>query len=197
MPKGIYPRKKGGNQTSFKKGHSVPQEWRDKFGSKLKGIKRTDEFKAKVKTFMSGPNNPNRGKKLSASHIENMKKNHWSTKMKMSEEWIKNSLRRRSKSSLEKKFEDIIKRNNLPYKFTGNGDFFVGKKNPDFVNVNGEKIAIEVFYTKHKDRFSGGCENWKKKRNDVFSSYGWRLLFFNESQVNDDYVKNILNERID
>lgn len=40
---------------------------------------------------------------------------------------------------------DIIAKHNLPYKYTGNGDFILGGKCPDFINTNGKKEVIEVF----------------------------------------------------
>ena len=48
---------------------------------------------------------------------------------------------------------DLINKYNLPYKYTGNGKFILGGKNPDFVNVNGEKICEEkeTFLSKTDD----------------------------------------------
>lgn len=45
----------------------------------------------------------------------------------------------------ERKLIRIIKKYKLPYKYTGDGSFIIGGLNPDFVNINGEKIAIDVF----------------------------------------------------
>lgn len=106
--------------------------------------------------------------------------------------YAKSVLHRRKMSSLEKKFHDIINRCNLPYKFVGNGEFTIGRKNPDFVNCNGEKIAIEVYYRKHKEQFRNGLENWKQKRASVFNEYGWRLIFFDETEVNEEGINNKL-----
>lgn len=44
----------------------------------------------------------------------------------------------------EKKVEDYIKSHNLPFKFTGNGTFSVGKLFPDFVATDGRKLLIDV-----------------------------------------------------
>ncbi len=104
-------------------------------------------------------------------------------------EEIKKMLKRNPKSSLEIKFEGIIQKYNLPYKFVGNGEFLIGKKCPDFVNTNGQKIAIEVYYRRHKELFRGGLQNWTQQRQKLFEEYGWDLLFFDEIQVNE---KNIL-----
>lgn len=113
---------------------------------------------------------------------------------KMPKELIRKFLKRRAKSSLEEKFEKIIKIYNLPYRFVGNGDFFIERKNPDFININGEKIAIEVYARMHKNLFRGGLEKWKKERSDIFKKYGWQLLFFDETQVNNKYVLKIIEK---
>jgi len=111
-------------------------------------------------------------------------------------ERIKKSLRRRPMSTLEIKFLEIVNKNKLPYKFVGNGKFFIERKNPDFINCNGEKIAIEVFYRDHKEKFTKyGFNYWKLNREKIFSNYGWRLLFFNEVQVNETFVLSILGDK--
>ena len=109
-------------------------------------------------------------------------------------EIIKKRLRRNPKSSLETKFEDIINQFNLPYKFVGDGKFFIERKNPDFININGEKIAIEVYYRKHKEKFAGGLENWKMNRQKIFNDYGWKIMFFDETQVKEDLILKTLTE---
>lgn len=149
----------------------------------------------------------NKGKKLSETHRENLSKSHLiamnkpeikekiSKAMlgrKQSKEIIRKRLRRNSPSSLELKMIKIIKKYNLPYKFVGNGKFFIENKNPDFINCNGEKIAIEVFYRDHKKKFRKTIEQWKQERQGIFAKYGWKLLFFNEIQVNEEEVRRRL-----
>lgn len=45
----------------------------------------------------------------------------------------------------ERLLTSLIKENKLPYKYTGNGEVVIGGRNPDFLNVNGEKKVIELF----------------------------------------------------
>lgn len=112
---------------------------------------------------------------------------------KLSREHIQKVLRRRTMSSLEQKFNDIVLKNNLPYKFVGNGEVMIGRKNPDFVNCNGQKIAIEVYCTRHKQNLRNlDIEAWKEERAKSFEEYGWDLLFFNEVEVNEKNIKNKL-----
>lgn len=82
----------------------------------------------------------------------------------------------------------IIEKLHQPYRFTGDGDVIIGGKCPDFVNCNGKKIALEVFYRGHKEEFRGGLERWKRNRSRVFARYGWKIIYFNEKQVNEKYV---------
>lgn len=110
----------------------------------------------------------------------------------LSPETLKRMLRRRMPSSLEERFQNIIDKRNLPYKYVGNGAFILGSYNPDFINTNSEKIAIEVFARYYKKRNKISIEEWKKKRTQVFQNYGWKLLFFNEIQVNEKNVLKVL-----
>lgn len=102
-------------------------------------------------------------------------------------------------TSLESAFSEFIKIHNLPYEYTGNGVFILGGKNPDFVNINGMKICLEL-------RPKITCEIWnrclpeeyKQKQIEHYKKWGWDcvvLLFdyknkkpiFNEQEI----LKNI------
>ena len=114
---------------------------------------------------------------------------------KLSEQHRKNILKRREKSSLELKFEEIVKRLKFPYKFVGNGKFFIERKCPDFINTNGKKIAIEVFWRGFKTKkcfHNNNLEEWKKQRQEIFSKYGWEIEFFDETQVNEEEIRRRL-----
>ena len=111
-------------------------------------------------------------------------KNLWNSK-----EYRKKVLGRRDMSSLEKKMLRIIQKHNLPYKFVGDGQFSIGRKVPDFINCNGKKIAVEVFYPKHKEQFrAGGLEGWKESRSKEFAKYGWSIEYFDVMQVNEEEI---------
>lgn len=106
----------------------------------------------------------------------------------LSAETIRKILTRRTPTSLEMKFADIIEKNGLPYKFVGNGSFMIGRKNPDFININGKKIAIEVYARYFKLRHAETVEAWKEERQRVFKEYGWEVLFFDAMQVNENNI---------
>ncbi|HUS49169.1 MAG TPA: hypothetical protein VMZ91_03340 [Candidatus Paceibacterota bacterium] len=145
-------------------GHKYPKERNEKISKSLIGNKRSLGFK------QSKESNQKRREKLKGRILTN--------------DHLRKILKRNEKSSLEIRFERIIIKLNLPYKFVGNGDMIIGKKVPDFINTNGEKIAIEVFCKRHKEKFRGGLNEWKEERENIFNELGWKLLFFDETELN-------------
>ena len=175
--------KKGNKPVApFKKGQKwsgeIEQKRRKNISKALIGRKHTKETRDK----MVGP--------VTQKHKDNISKS--LTGRRLSKEHIRNMLRRREKSSLESKFEQIINKFGLPYSFVGNGDFLIERKNPDFINTNGEKRAVEVFYRPHKEMFRGGVEKWIQERTITFEKYGWAIEFFDETQVNEAEIMNRL-----
>ena len=98
-------------------------------------------------------------------------------------------------------FEQICKNNNLPFKYTGDGAFWIGKNpaiNPDFVNCNGKKVAIEIFgdywhspLLKQNISYSQSYEG----RNKILKEYGWKLVvFWGTDLLREDAEQFILNK---
>jgi len=114
------------------------------------------------------------------------------TGRKLTREHVRNAMRRRPITSLELAFKKIIDEYDLPYKFVGNGAFIIDGLNPDFINVNGDKIAIEVFSRFYKEIDGGSVEKYKSDRIKRLSPFGWKLYFFDETQVKPDYVLSTL-----
>lgn len=48
-------------------------------------------------------------------------------------------------TKIERQFQDIVSRNNLPYKYVGDGYTWIAGRCPDFLNINGQKTVVEVF----------------------------------------------------
>lgn len=168
-----------------RKGKRLSEGSKKQLSLSKRGIRPSEATKQKLREANLGPRNPNYGKPKSLE-----------TKMKMRESALKRSpesfrkgLIRRTPSSLESKFQDIIAKLNLPYLFVGDGGFIIERKCPDFINTNHLKIAIEVYNRSHKNKFRrGGLEGWKSERSEIFSRYGWRIEFFDETQVNEAEV---------
>ena len=106
----------------------------------------------------------------------------------LTEEHIRKCLRRRIPTSLEKRFLKIVEKNGLPYKYVGDGSFVIAGKNPDFININGDKIAIEVFAEFYKKMNGRNIDVWRDERKQLFKEYGWDLLFFSQKEVTESYV---------
>lgn len=77
----------------------------------------------------------------------------------------------------EKIVSQIIKLNNLPYKYVGDGGFILGGYCPDFLNTNGQKKVIEVYgdYWHRNDD--------PQQRIDYFSKFGFKILIIWESEL--------------
>ena len=175
------------------KGHLTSEETRRKIGLAnsiaLKGKHHSEETKLKMSNAHKGEKNHNYG----THHSQETKRKISEGLKRRTKEQIRKCFQRRIPSSLENKFQGIIDKYFLPYKYVGNGKFFIERYNPDFININNEKIAIEVYATYYKLKNSIGIEEWKKQRAKVFKQYGWKIIFFNEIQVNENYVLEELN----
>lgn len=100
-------------------------------------------------------------------------------------------------TSVERKMISIIKKFNLPYKYTGNGTFWIGRCNPDFVNINGEKIAIEVFDKHMKEYYNSSVNNYISTRVKQLQKYGWRCIFIENKDLNEDTALRKLNKGVE
>jgi len=79
-------------------------------------------------------------------------------------------LKSRRPTDIEQVIISIIEKYSLPYKYTGDGSFLVGNLNPDFVNINGRKEAVDIF-----------GDHWHTldeipSRKMIFAEYGWKLI---------------------
>jgi len=132
----------------------------------------------------------NKGKKLSKNHIKNLSISHKG--QKHTKEHIKKILTKRTPTSLEIKALKIIEKRCLPYKFVGDGKFFIEKYNPDFINIDGQKIAVEVYSKYYKLKHYNSINDYKVERKKVFSKYGWKIFFFDETEVDENNFVKIL-----
>ncbi len=115
-------------------------------------------------------------------------------------------LQRRKPTKPEKTFSNFVDEFNLPYRYTGNNKFRIENINPDFVNINGKKEAIEI-----QGCFFHGCKqcyphilNKKaiklvdsivrhdKYRDKIYKKYGWKVIKIWEHEINDNSFKNKL-----
>ena len=76
------------------------------------------------------------------------------------------------------------------YKYVGAGDFFLGGKCPDFVNVNGQKKVIEVFGDWwHSEGKTGRTQKQEEQsRIRHFIKYGYQTLIIWEKDLKDLFL---------
>jgi len=183
-----------GNQNMLGKHHSEATKRRiglNGFHYGMLGKHHSKETKRKMSEIRKGEKNGMYGKhhsKETRKKLTLMGYERWKNS-----EYRKRVLGYKGMSGVEKTVLAIINRNKLPYRFVGNGDFLIERKCPDFVNTNGEKVAVEVFCKTHKDHFSkGGFEGWKKDRLKTFGKYGWQIVFIEGSELNEQIVLSVL-----
>ena len=94
--------------------------------------------------------------------------------------------------------EIAIEMHSLPFKYTGDGAFWIGENpslNPDFIHLT-KKIAIEIFSYHHNElqrhckvRYSQTYEGRKK----ILKKYGWKMIvFWQDDLEQEDAEKHIL-----
>lgn len=85
----------------------------------------------------------------------------------------------------EEKFIEICKRHLLPFDYVGNGEFWLGSLNPDFVNKD-KKTVIEIFGRYwHQDKGNIGEKQTYEGRKRYFEKLGWRCIILWEDEVDD------------
>jgi hypothetical protein len=108
-------------------------------------------------------------------------------------------LKDKKPSKKEQFLIELIKEYNLPFKYVGNGKYWItGKKgkdgnddifNPDFISYNKDKI-IEIYSGWHKSLESN--RNRDIKREIVYKEKGYKFLIFWENElVNENKIKII------
>ena len=160
-----------------------------------------------------GEMNPQYGKKLGKEHIKKLRagnKKYWLNSeaherqtermIKLNQEnpeMKKATLKLKSRTVPELRFLELCEKHNLPFKFTGDGSFWIENINPDFVDCNGKKIAVEVFGDYWHSPLLKPNIDWKrtyKGRKEILKKYGWKLIVLWETDLKrQDYEKFVLS----
>lgn len=80
-------------------------------------------------------------------------------------------------SGLEQRIINIVDSCDLPYRYTGDGTFIIGKRCPDFININSLKITFNI----NGDYWHQGedIEEIKKE----YTDYGWHFSILWEHDI--------------
>lgn len=104
----------------------------------------------------------------------------------------------------EKAFKEICKNNNLPFRYVGDGQFWIGRKkerqlNPDFIEVNGKKICVEVMGDYwhspllNRNMKEYGTRDYRKQH---YKRFKWQPIFLWESDLKrkdaEAFVKSVM-----
>jgi G:T-mismatch repair DNA endonuclease (very short patch repair protein) len=89
----------------------------------------------------------------------------------------------RKPNGAERKLIQLIKKEHLPYQYVGDFSFWVGGKNPDFLNINGQKKLIEL-YGNYWHNLEGRMS--EKERKCHFKRYGFDCLIVWERELADE-----------
>lgn len=145
------------------------------FGIPMRKGVTTDRTRKKKSDANSGENNYWYGKHLSKEHKANLRE---------ARKLQKAMPKHHTKPELI--FEAICKKHNLPFKYTGDGRFWIENINPDFVECNGKKIAVEVYGDYwHSPLLRPDMKEIQNPiyRMGVLKKYGWKLAAFWESDL--------------
>jgi len=102
------------------------------------------------------------------------------------------------KTKPEIKFKEICDLHQLPFRYTGDGSFWVGNMNPDFIHLT-ENIAIEIFGDYwHSPELNPNIPYVRtyKGRKEAFEREGWKLIIFWESELMSNKATKIVLGRL-
>lgn len=77
----------------------------------------------------------------------------------------------------ERAIMDICKKFELPYKYVGDGQVWLGNRNPDFINTNGRRQVIEMLGTYWHPLFDGA------ERLEHYKQFGFDCLVIWEDEL--------------
>lgn len=189
IPKG---RKNPGHSEFMKKYMEEHHPFRGKTYEEFYGKEKANQIKKKISIKGKGRKAWNKGiplsketrKRLRSIGLEKWKDSKY--RENQIELIVKGLMKR--PTSLERQMIKIIKKHNLPFKYVGDGSFLIGFRNPDFVNIDGEKICIEVANIYHHP------ENYPKKRIKHFKKWGWKCIVFRTDTLDEKSVLSTIQE---
>jgi len=183
---------------------------REETKRKISETKRRFYREGRTTSWNKGKEMPSiKGAKNPAKRLEVRKRISEANRERWKDSSYSNRVRKRILKSLiktptkpERKLIDILKQNNFPFKYVGDGSFMVNGLNPDFVEINGNKKIIEVFGRRYHDpentfREQIPYNQTEIGRKAVLGKYGWDCLIFWDNELdNETEIVRRVNEFI-
>lgn len=84
------------------------------------------------------------------------------------------------------------------WKFVGDGSFILGGKNPDFMNVNGQKKLIEMYGDYWHKKYTTRSQDYyiPEKRIELFKQFGFDTLIIWESELKSKDQSKLLEKLV-
>ena len=183
-----------------KKGKKLSEETRRRMSKAKRGEKnpnfgkqRSDETKRKISKSLTG-RKFSKDRKRKISEVLKGRRHSKKTREKMSD-----ARKHRKFSTHHTKpeliFEAICKKNNLPFRYVGDGQLWIKNINPDFVDVNGKKIAVEIFGDYWHSPLLRNAVSYNQTyegRKKILKKYGWKLIVFWETDLKREDAENFV-----
>ena len=207
--KGHIARNKGGHLSEETK-RKMRENQPDRSGEKNSffGRHHTEETKEKLSEASKGENNHNYGKHLSEETRKKIREantgHHPSEESRdKMREARKHQIPKTHHTKPEMAFEGFCTKDTLPFRYTGDSAFWIGKGkdviNPDFVHLT-KKIVVEIFSWHHDQlqnhhvRPKGRYEDRKK----IYKKYGYKMIVFWQEDLEredaEEYVLHVLRK---
>lgn len=169
------------------KGKKMPEETKEKISKRLTNRQKSEEAKRNMSLAT-------KGKPLSLNHRLNLIKTFESSEYKEKMRQISTELWKNEKyrekttrailkglfkrpTSFESQIIQLINKHQLPFKYVGDGQILICYRNPDFIESNGKKLLIEVYFSLWHPK------NYEEQRNKIFSKHGYKTLFLDENDL--------------
>lgn len=151
-------------------GRRLPDAVRKKIGASQRGQAKSAAHRAAIgRALRESPGNNARREKIRAANIRNWSSPAFAARMLQALWRRPTKPEQRIGRILAEAFPGV-------WRYVGNGEFILGRLNPDFLNVNGQKAVIEVF-GRHWHRPEDA-----DRRATHFLQYGFRTLVLWEDE---------------
>jgi len=103
-------------------------------------------------------------------------------------EFMRKLLNAKKPTSIEIQFMNLVKKNNLPYRYVGDGKFWIGNKNPDFIHTDRSKREVIELYGDYWHRGHN-----PQDRIDLFAKSNFKCTVIWEREFKrDDWEERVL-----